>query len=72
MKHITSPLRAKHVNGINRFVTMVCYTTITILDIIRCPAFYLKHNVSETVFCLRIQVEPTQMGPIKRAPVPSY
>jgi hypothetical protein len=35
--------------------------TITILYII----FYLKHNVSDTVFCFRRQVEPTQMGPIE-------
>jgi hypothetical protein len=28
--------------------------------------FYLKHNVSETGFCLRLQVEPTQLGPIDR------
>jgi hypothetical protein len=29
--------------------------------------FYLKHNVSENVFCLRIQVESTQLGPIDTA-----
>jgi hypothetical protein len=29
--------------------------------------FYLKHNVSETVFCLLFQVEPTVFGPIDRA-----
>jgi predicted nucleic acid-binding protein len=26
-----------------------------------------KHNVSETGFCLRLQVKPTQLGPIDRA-----
>jgi hypothetical protein len=31
---------------------------IMILDI----TFYLKHNVSETGFCLRLQVERTQFG----------
>jgi hypothetical protein len=31
--------------------------TITILDIIQLPVFYLKHDVSETGFCLRLQVE---------------
>jgi hypothetical protein len=36
--------------------------TITILDIIHRPVFYLKH-VSETGFCLCLQVEPTQVGP---------
>jgi hypothetical protein len=30
--------------------------TITTLDIIRHPVLYLKHNVSETRFCLRLQV----------------
>jgi hypothetical protein len=36
------------------------------LDIIRRPVFILKH-VSETGFCLRLQVEPTQLGPIDTA-----
>jgi hypothetical protein len=26
------------------------------------PVFYLKHEVSETGFCLRFQEEPTQLG----------
>jgi hypothetical protein len=26
-----------------------------------------QHNVSETGFCFRFQVEPTQLGPIDRA-----
>jgi hypothetical protein len=29
--------------------------------------FCLKHNVSETGFCLRLQLEATQFGPIDRA-----
>jgi hypothetical protein len=29
--------------------------------------FYLKHNVLETGFCLRLQVKPTQLSPINRA-----
>jgi hypothetical protein len=33
------------------------------LDIIHRPVFYLEHNVSETGFCLRLQVEPTKLGP---------
>jgi hypothetical protein len=37
---------------------------IIILDIIRPPAFYLKYKVSETGFCLRLQVEPTEFVPI--------
>jgi hypothetical protein len=36
----------------------------TILHIIHRSAFYLEHDVSETGFCLRLQVEPTQFGPI--------
>jgi hypothetical protein len=31
------------------------------------PVFYLKHNVSETEFSPRRQVEPTQLGPTVRA-----
>jgi hypothetical protein len=42
-------------------------TTITILDIIHRPVFYLKHNVSETGFCLRLHVETTQIGAVGRA-----
>jgi hypothetical protein len=37
------------------------------LDIIHRPVFYLKYNVSETEFCLRLQVEPTELGPMDRA-----
>jgi hypothetical protein len=40
--------------------------TVTILDIIHLPVF-LKHNVSETGFCLRLLVETIQFGPIDRA-----
>jgi hypothetical protein len=29
--------------------------------------YFSKHNVSETGFCLRLQVKPTQLGPIDRA-----
>jgi hypothetical protein len=31
------------------------------------PVFYLKHDISETGFCLRFQVEPTQLGPVDTA-----
>jgi hypothetical protein len=43
--------------------------TITILDTIRRPGFYLKkiHDISETGFCLRLQGEPTHIDPIHRA-----
>jgi hypothetical protein len=32
-----------------------------------CPAYFSKHNVLETQFCLHLQVKPTQLGPIDRA-----
>jgi hypothetical protein len=37
------------------------------VDIIHRPVFYLNHNVSETGFCLRLQVEPTQLGPTDKS-----
>jgi hypothetical protein len=39
---------------------------MTILDIIHRPVFYLKHSFSETEFCLRLQVESTQVGQMQR------
>jgi hypothetical protein len=33
--------------------------TVTILDIIHRPVFYLNQNISETEFYLRLQVEIT-------------
>jgi hypothetical protein len=38
--------------------------TITVLEIIHCPVFYLKYDFSKTGFCLRLQLEPTPLGPI--------
>jgi hypothetical protein len=40
---------------------------ITILDIIHRPVFYLKLKVSETGFCVRLQVEPIPFCPLERA-----
>jgi hypothetical protein len=40
---------------------------MTIPDIIYRPLFYLKHGFSETGFCPRLQVEPTQLGLTDRA-----
>jgi hypothetical protein len=31
------------------------------------PVYFSKHKVSETEFCLRLQVKPIQLGPIDRA-----
>jgi hypothetical protein len=36
-------------------------------DIIHRHVFYLKHDVSETGFCLRLRAETTQLGPTDRA-----
>jgi hypothetical protein len=41
--------------------------TVTILDVIHHPVFYLKHNFSEIGFCHRLQMGPTQLGPIDTA-----
>jgi hypothetical protein len=38
------------------------YDSITTLDIIYRPLFYLKHYVSELEFCLHLHVERTQLG----------
>jgi hypothetical protein len=40
--------------------TMIYWTLSIVL-------YFIKHDVSETGFCLRLQVDPTQMGPIERA-----
>jgi hypothetical protein len=37
------------------------------MDIIHRTFFRLKHSTSETDFCLRLQVVPTQLSPIDRA-----
>jgi hypothetical protein len=42
-------------------------TNIMFQDIIHRPVFIQKHKVSETGFCLRLQVERTQLGPTDRA-----
>jgi hypothetical protein len=46
---------------------LVASIAITILDIIHLPLFYLTHSVSETGFCLRLQVVHTRLGPIEWA-----
>jgi hypothetical protein len=37
------------------------------MDSIQHLVFYLKHEGSEPVFCLRLEVETTQVAPIERA-----
>jgi hypothetical protein len=51
-----SPLRAQQVNVIVGLWRWYINITITILDIIHRPVFYLKHDVSETGFYLRLKV----------------
>jgi hypothetical protein len=48
-------------NGVKE-VELAYYITIKILGFIHRPGFYLKHDVSETTFCLRLQVLLTQLG----------
>jgi hypothetical protein len=49
---IVLTVRGKHIN-----------ITITVLDFIHNCVFYLEHDVSEPGFCLRLEVEPTQLDP---------
>jgi hypothetical protein len=42
------------------YIFLVFWTLYTVL-------FIFQNNVSETGFCLRLQVKPTQFGPIDRA-----
>jgi hypothetical protein len=43
--------------------------SIIILEIVHPSVVYLKHDVSETGFCLRLEVIPTQLSPIDRASI---
>jgi hypothetical protein len=44
------------------------WTLSIILSCLKCrPVSLSKHKVSETGFCLRLQVKPTQLAPIDRA-----
>jgi hypothetical protein len=36
------------------------------MEMIHLPIFYLKHNASESGFCLRLPVEPTQFHRVRR------
>jgi hypothetical protein len=40
---------------------------VTTVDIIHCPVFYLKQDVSEAGFCVHLQVKPIRLGPLDRA-----
>jgi hypothetical protein len=41
-----------------------CYRrTTTTLDSIHRPVFHSKHDIQETEFSIRLQMEPTELGP---------
>jgi hypothetical protein len=44
-----------------RTLSIVLYLSKT------CSVYFSKHSVSETGFCLRLQVKPTQLGPMDKA-----
>jgi hypothetical protein len=44
------------------FIQLFCFWTLSIVLLL-----FKAYNVPETGFCLRLQVEPTQLGPIDRA-----
>jgi hypothetical protein len=50
-------------------IQILCFWTLSIiLSLSRnTVVFIFQNNVSETGFCLRLQVKPTQLGPIDRA-----
>jgi hypothetical protein len=54
-----------HVSRIGVSRNACTILTITITDIVHRLVFYLKHEVSETGFCLRLQEESTKLGPIE-------
>jgi hypothetical protein len=51
----------------NRVANIRFWTLSIILSLSKnCPVYFSKHNISETGFCLSLQVKPTQLGPIDR------
>jgi hypothetical protein len=50
-------------------VQILCFWSLSIvLSLSKSRSFHFsKHNVSDTGFCLRLQVKPTQLGLIDRA-----
>jgi hypothetical protein len=57
----------KFVHGMERACNLCIIITIT--EIIHPLVLYLKHNFSETGFCLRLQVESAQSDPTDRASI---
>jgi hypothetical protein len=50
------------INALKALITTVSKCSLRVI-----PGFYLNHDVSETGFCFRLQMEPTQLDPIDRA-----
>jgi hypothetical protein len=48
------------------FKNHILKTVVVFLNIAHCPVLFKTHNISETGFCLRLQVDPNQLGPIDR------
>jgi hypothetical protein len=49
-------------------IQILCFWTLPIvLFLSKTLSSFFKYKVSETGFCLRLQVKPTQLGPIDRA-----
>jgi hypothetical protein len=51
-------------------IQIFCFWTLSIAPFFYVkhrPVYISKHNVSETGFCLRLRVKPTQLSPIDRA-----
>jgi hypothetical protein len=50
-------------------VQLLCFWTLSIVLCLskKSPVYFSKHNVSETGYCLRLQVKLTHLGPIDRA-----
>jgi hypothetical protein len=53
-------------SSLSCFIKILPTMITTTLDVIHYPAFYWKHKVSETGFCLHLQVVHTNLGPIGR------
>jgi uncharacterized membrane protein YkgB len=43
-------------------IQFLCFWTLSIILFL-----FKTHSIPETGFCLRLQVEPTQLGPVDRA-----
>jgi hypothetical protein len=51
----------------SRYCIRILNTIIEFMDITHRPVYYLKHNVSETGFCLLPQVKAYSAGPNRQS-----